>query len=98
MIARILQPINLHKGDMCLVGPRALPIRDHNVFNQDWHRRHFSVCSGITCLWQVDGRVNILFEKWVELDMEYIDTWSLWLDLKIMVKTAPAFLIGSGAE
>ena len=77
---------------------RRVPVRDYNGFNEDWHRRRFSVRPGITCLWQVNGRSSIPFEKWMELDMEYIDQWSLWLDLKILTKTIPAVLHGSGAE
>ena len=92
------QLINVYKGDMSLVGPRPLPLRDYDGFEQDWHRRRLSVSPGITCLWQVQGRNAISFERWMELDMEYIDHWSLWLDLKIMFKTIPAVLRGSGAS
>ncbi len=92
------QLINVFNGDMSLVGPRPLPLCDYEGFDQDWHRRRLSVPPGITCLWQVQGRNAISFERWMELDMEYIDQWSLWLDLKIILKTIPAVLRGSGAS
>ena len=83
-IDELPQLFNVLKGDMSLVGPRPLPVRDYEGFDQDWHRRRFSVRPGITCLWQISGRSEIPFDKWMELDMEYIDNWSLWLDLKIL--------------
>ena len=88
------------KGDMSLVGPRPLQLRDYELFTEgceDWQRCRFSVRPGITCLWQVNGRNSIPFEKWMELDLQYIQKWSLWLDLKILVKTIPVVLRGSGA-
>jgi exopolysaccharide biosynthesis polyprenyl glycosylphosphotransferase len=84
-------------GNMSLVGPRPLPLRDYQGFDQDWHRRRFSVRPGITCLWQVNGRSSLPFEKWMELDMQYIDHWSLALDFKILMRTIPAVLRGTGA-
>jgi exopolysaccharide biosynthesis polyprenyl glycosylphosphotransferase len=96
-IDELPQLFNVLKGDMSLVGPRPLPVRDYKGFNEDWQRRRFSVRPGITCLWQVNGRSNVSFEEWMELDMKYIDTWSLKLDLKILLLTIPVVLRGSGA-
>jgi exopolysaccharide biosynthesis polyprenyl glycosylphosphotransferase len=91
------QLFNVLKGDMSLVGPRPLPVRDYEGFNEDWQRRRFSIKPGITCLWQVNGRSGISFDQWMLLDLKYLDEWSLWLDLKILVKTVPAVLKGVGA-
>jgi exopolysaccharide biosynthesis polyprenyl glycosylphosphotransferase len=97
-IDELPQLFNVLKGDMSLVGPRPMAVRDYEGFNEDWQRRRFSVRPGITCLWQVLGRNSIPFEKWMELDLQYIDRWSLWLDFQILVKTIPAVLRGSGAS
>jgi exopolysaccharide biosynthesis polyprenyl glycosylphosphotransferase len=96
-IDELPQLFNVLTGDMSLVGPRPLPIRDYEGFNEDWQRRRFSVKPGITCLWQVNGRSGISFDQWMLLDLQYMDEWSLWLDLKILAKTVPAVVRGSGA-
>jgi len=96
-IDELPQLLNVLKGDMSLVGPRPLPVRDYQGFNQDWQRRRFSIRPGITCLWQIHGRSSVQFDRWMELDMEYIDRWSVWLDMQILIRTIPAVLRGSGA-
>ena len=91
------QLLNVLAGDMSMVGPRPLPVRDYEGFNVDWQRRRFSIKPGITCLWQVGGRSELTFEQWMRLDLKYLDEWSLWLDLKILSRTVPAVFRGVGA-
>jgi exopolysaccharide biosynthesis polyprenyl glycosylphosphotransferase len=88
---------NVFKGDMSLVGPRpALPGELERY--EFWHKRKLSVKAGITCIWQASGRNNINdFDEWVRLDLEYIDKWSLWLDIKILARTAWAVVAGTGS-
>lgn len=97
-IDELPQLLNVIKGDISLVGPRPLPVRDYKRFDKNWQCRRLSVLPGITCTWQISGRNNISFEKWMELDMNYIDNWNLLLDLKILLKTIPAVLKGHGAS
>ena len=86
------QMLNVLQGDMSLVGPRPLPVRDYEGFNEDWQRRRFSVKPGITCLWQVNGRNGVTFDQWMLLlDLKYMDEWSLWLDLKFWLRPCRLF-------
>lgn len=84
------------KGDMSLVGPHP-PLQTEWDLFEPWHRRKLTVKPGITCLWQVKGRGRIQdFDDWARLDLEYVDNWSLWLDLKILLLTVPAVVGGTG--
>jgi exopolysaccharide biosynthesis polyprenyl glycosylphosphotransferase len=90
---------NVLRAEMSLVGPRPLPVDEVKQFNDLAHRRRLSVKPGLTCLWQISGRSNVTdFKEWVRLDLEYIDNWSLWLDLKILWRTLPAVLAATGAK
>jgi exopolysaccharide biosynthesis polyprenyl glycosylphosphotransferase len=88
---------NVLRGDMSLVGPRP-PIPEEVARYQRWQRRRLSMKPGLTCLWQVSGRNQIDFDQWMQLDLEYIDSWSPLLDLKILLRTIPAVLSGRGAS
>jgi exopolysaccharide biosynthesis polyprenyl glycosylphosphotransferase len=96
-IDELPQLVNVLKGDMSLVGPR--PPLPSEVDQYEWiNRKRISILPGITCLWQISGRSNTSFNEWMELDRQYIDTWSLWLDLTILVKTIPVVIFGRGAR
>lgn len=93
------QLFNVLRGDMSLVGPRPLPVDEVRRFDDLAHRRRLSVKPGLTCLWQIGGRNEVRnFDDWVRLDLEYIDNWSIWLDLKILFLTVPVVLMGRGAK
>lgn len=89
------QLFNILRGEMSLVGPRP-PLPQEVSRFEPWMHRKLSVRPGLTCLWQVNGRNDIDFEEWMRLDLQYIDNWSLWLDAKILAKTVPAVVKGSG--
>jgi exopolysaccharide biosynthesis polyprenyl glycosylphosphotransferase len=91
------QLLNVITGDMSLVGPRPLPMRDVQNFSEAWLMRRFSVVPGCTGLWQISGRSELDFDDWITLDLRYIDSWSLSLDFKILLRTLPVVLRGFGA-
>ncbi|MGJ8655525.1 MAG: sugar transferase [Akkermansiaceae bacterium] len=98
-IDELPQLINVLVGDMSLVGPRPMAMYEIPEIEKSEHRRKLSIKPGITCIWQVEGRNTISdFDEWVQLDLKYIDNWSLWLDLKILLKTIPAVFFSKGAK
>jgi lipopolysaccharide/colanic/teichoic acid biosynthesis glycosyltransferase len=96
-IDEIPQLVNVLKGDMSLVGPRPHPVEEVKEYTT-WQKRRLSMRPGITGLWQVGGRSNTTFAESMKHDLDYIDNWSLWLDLKILSKTLPAVLLSRGAS
>ncbi len=96
-IDELPQFFNVLKGDMSIVGPRP-PLESEIELYEIWQRRRLSLKPGITCIWQVSGRNKLSFDQWMKMDLEYIDRWSLYLDLRIMIKTFFVVLIGYGAE
>ncbi len=90
------QLLNVLRGEMSLVGPRPLPLRDY-VQLEDWHRKRYLVLPGMTGLWQVSGRIELTFDDLVRLDFYYLENWSIWLDISILVKTLPAVAARRGA-
>ncbi len=95
-IDELPQLVNVVRGQMSLVGPRPLPLRDYELL-EDWHRARYLVLPGMTGLWQISGRSGLSFDDLVRLDFTYLEHWSLWLDITIIVKTIPAVIAGRGA-
>jgi exopolysaccharide biosynthesis polyprenyl glycosylphosphotransferase len=95
-IDEIPQVLNVLRGEMSIVGPRPLPLRDFLQL-EDWHRRRYLVLPGLTGLWQVSGRIDVSFDDLVRLDFYYIENWSIWLDIAIVAKTLPAVVARRGA-
>ena len=90
------QVLNVLRGEMSLVGPRPLPLRDYKLL-EDWHRKRYLVLPGMTGLWQIAGRSDLSFDDLVRLDFYYLENWSIWLDISILLRTIPAVIAGRGA-
>jgi exopolysaccharide biosynthesis polyprenyl glycosylphosphotransferase len=90
------QVLNVLRGEMSLVGPRPLPLRDFRLL-EDWHRKRYLVLPGMTGLWQIAGRSDLSFDDLVRLDFYYLENWSIWLDISILLKTVPAVIAARGA-
>jgi exopolysaccharide biosynthesis polyprenyl glycosylphosphotransferase len=95
-IDELPQVLNVLRGEMSLVGPRPLPLRDYNLLD-DWHRKRYLVLPGVTGLWQISGRSSLTFDDLVRLDFTYLENWSIWLDVSIILRTFPAVLTRKGA-
>jgi len=87
---------NVLKGEMSLVGPRPLPLRDYRLL-EDWHRARYAVLPGMTGLWQISGRSGLTFDDLVRLDFTYLENWSIWLDITVIARTIPAVITRRGA-
>ena len=96
-IDELPQLFNVLKGDMSLVGPRPLPIKEQDGCEQ-WQRHRLNVTPGLTCIWQVDGRSEVTFDEWVRMDVAYMKQRSLWSDLSILFRTVPSVLLRKGAK
>ncbi len=92
----IPQVLNVLRGEMSLVGPRPLPVRDYERL-EGWHRKRYLVLPGMTGLWQIAGRADLSFDDLVRLDFYYLENWSIWLDISILAKTVPAVIAARGA-
>ncbi len=92
------QLINIVRGEMSLVGPRPLFRWEVERISEPWIKRRFSMKPGLTGLWQVSGRSSMTFDKRIEMDLHYIDNWSMLMDIQILLKTIPAVILGKGAE
>jgi lipopolysaccharide/colanic/teichoic acid biosynthesis glycosyltransferase len=90
------QLVNVLRGEMSLVGPRPLPVRDYERLS-DWHRKRYAVLPGITGLWQISGRSNLSFDDLVRLDFYYLENWSVWMDVAVLLRTPIAVMRGKGA-
>jgi exopolysaccharide biosynthesis polyprenyl glycosylphosphotransferase len=88
--------LNVLRGEMSLVGPRPLPVRDFELL-EPWHRKRYHVLPGMTGLWQISGRSDLGFDDLVRLDFYYLENWSIWLDVQILLKTLPAVIARKGA-
>jgi exopolysaccharide biosynthesis polyprenyl glycosylphosphotransferase len=95
-VDEVPQVLNVLRGDMSLVGPRPLPIRDYRLL-EPWHRKRYMVLPGMTGLWQIAGRSDLSFDDLVRLDFYYLENWSIWLDISILLRTIPAVIAGRGA-
>jgi lipopolysaccharide/colanic/teichoic acid biosynthesis glycosyltransferase len=91
------QLFNVLRGDMTLVGPRPLPVKEQDQCDR-WHRRRLSVTPGLTCIWQVEGRNEVYFDQWMRMDLSYVRRRGFWYDLGIILRTVPAVLLRRGAR